>query len=70
MYILNTTASNSCLSRLVASRSVLVLLPGCVFLCRRGCANQVQLSAYPDCIGDNLADLNAFLQKHIDGELL
>jgi hypothetical protein len=35
---------------------------------RRGAANQVQLSVYPDCIGDNLADLNAFLKDKVDGE--
>jgi hypothetical protein len=35
---------------------------------RRGVANQVQLSVYPDCIGDNLADLNAFLKDKVDGE--
>lgn len=36
--------------------------------CRRGVSNQVQLSAYPDCIGEGLADLSNFLRKHIDGE--
>jgi hypothetical protein len=29
--------------------------------------NQVQLSVYPDGIGDNLSDLKTFLSKHIDG---
>lgn len=31
-------------------------------------SNQVQLSVYPDCIGDNLADLNAFLKDKVDGK--
>lgn len=34
---------------------------------RRGVLNQVQLSVYPDGIGDNLSDLKTFLRKHIDG---
>lgn len=29
----------------------------------------MQLSVYPDGIGDNLSDLKAFLSKHIDGRM-
>jgi hypothetical protein len=45
---------------------VLLFMPTCCI--RRGVANQVQLSAYPDCIGGGLADLSKFLRKHVDGE--
>lgn len=31
--------------------------------------NQVQLSTYADCIGNNLEDLTSFLDTHIKGAL-
>lgn len=34
---------------------------------RRGVTNQVQLSVYPDAVGQDLADLNDFLRTHVDG---
>ena len=46
--------------------AVVLLMPAC--LTRRGVTNQVQLSTYGDSIGNNLADLSAFLQEHVDGE--
>jgi hypothetical protein len=35
---------------------------------RKGLANKVQLSTYPDCLGDNLGDLSTFVEEHLKGE--